>query len=126
DSPCAITCCTRGSPGFTLLCRCIIASFSIDTQRWQALWRDQFYFYLPPLSIARYFAWTVPKYILVAQLDSDFCSHVGQLIWIVDGEGPAACHIRNFGKHHRAGSFFFCTRSGIEQTDSVNLDVRFF
>src|SRR5207244_10901132 len=39
-------------------------------------------------------AWPVSEYILVAYLDSNFCSDIGQVMRIVDSERPAAT---NFG-----------------------------
>src|ERR1700746_701366 len=92
---------------------------------WQPLGRNQFYFDLAPTTISGLVAWTVTEHILVAQLYSNFCSHIRQLIGITDGKSPASSHFRDLSQQRWTIDLFGLDRINRIKTDGVNLNIRF-
>src|SRR6266853_5111126 len=92
----------------------------------QTLWRIELYFNLAPVAVLNLVVWTVSEHILVAQLYSNLCSHIGQFVGIVDGEQASAGHLGDFGQQGRAGDFFRLGGRQAEDPDGVNLHIGLF
>src|SRR5437879_3591902 len=60
---------------------CIVSGLRMDSECWQALGRIELNFHLPPFAIPSCIGWTVTEDILVAQLYSNLCGHIGKLVY---------------------------------------------
>src|ERR1700680_3066004 len=88
----------EANPGL-LLRPCVIASSCIHPQWWHFLGKErQLDFNLPPLTVTSKVAWTVGKYILVAQLKPDVLGDNREIVGTVKGVRPSARDFRDLGK----------------------------
>src|SRR5690348_9905591 len=103
----------------------VISSLCMYSERRQALRWHQLDLDLPPFAIPSCIGWTVSEHILVAQLYSNLCSHVCELIRIIDAEHASAGDVGNLVQQIRPIAFFGSGRTIIEQANGINLDIRF-
>src|SRR5260221_14753901 len=92
----------------------------------QTLWRIELYFNLAPVAVLNLVVWTVSEHILVAQLYSNLCSHIGPFVGIVDGEQASAGHPGDSGQQRRAGDFFRLGGRPADDPDGANLHIALF
>jgi hypothetical protein len=84
------------------------------------------HFDLAPVTVLNLVVWTVSEYILVAQLYSNFCSHIRQFVGIVDGEQAPAGNAGDFAQQRGTGNFFRLRWGQSEDADLVNLQIGLF
>src|SRR5262249_51397876 len=84
-------------PRTALLRRCIVSRLGIYIQMRQALGRNQLDLDLTPMAIFRLVGWTIAEHILVAQLNANLGSDVGELVGIVDRKHSAAGNLADIG-----------------------------
>src|SRR6478752_5418207 len=84
------------------------------------------HFDLAPVTVLNLVVWTVSEYILVAQLYSNFCSHIRQFVGIVDGKQASASDTGNFAQQRWAGNFLRLRRGQAEDADRINLHIGLF
>src|SRR5215469_10551788 len=89
----------------------------------QTLWRIELYLNLAPVAVLILVVWTVPEYILVAQLYSNLGSHIGQFIGIGQGKHASTSHLGDFGQQGRAGDLLRRRRRQAEDADGINLHI---
>src|SRR5690242_16748124 len=104
----------------------VVSSLCMYTERRQALRWHQLDLDLPPFAIPSCIGWTVSEDILVAQLYSNLCSQVCQLIRVIDAEHASAGDVRNLVRQIWPIAFFGSGRTIIEQSDRINLEISFF
>src|SRR5690348_5830212 len=96
----------RRKPKRPLLRRRIVAGFGINMERRQSFRRNELDLNFMPFAIVHWFGWTVAEHILVAQLYSDLCGHVGQLVGVIHRKGASASDFGDFRQQGGAGLLF--------------------
>src|SRR5690242_13967365 len=102
----------------------VVSSLCMYSERRQALRRHQLDLNLPPFAIPSCIGWTVSEHILVAQLYSNLCGHVCQLVRVVHAENPPAGDVRDLVQQIWPIAFFGSGRTIIVPSDGINLDIR--
>src|SRR5450755_8055 len=107
-----------------LLRGCIVSRFGVNVQRRQALRRIQSHFDLSPLAIPRGISGTISEDVLVTQFNSDLGSHVAQFVGVSDGEGTAACDIRDLSQQLGTFALLRSLEVSVIEANTVNLHIR--
>src|SRR5258708_957872 len=78
-----------------------------------------------PFAVMPWILWTVSEYILVAQFDSNFCSHIGEIVGIINGECPAPAQLRDVTQQLRSQPFFFTAKVVVINPNGIDHHVGF-
>src|SRR5882672_9320983 len=119
---------TRAPARVPLLNWSIVALSVGFPQGRQTLRLHQLDLYLAILSVPLDVGRRVAENILVAQLDSNLCRHIGQFVQVFHSEMPASGLVRKIVQQPRSAKFFGCPvagSAGLENPDGIDLDVRF-
>src|SRR5438270_12159366 len=89
----------------------------------QTLRRNELHLDFPPFTIPSWISWTVSEHILVAQLYSNLCRHIGKFVRIVDAKEPSAGDFTYLIQQVRTVALFGGRRTVVKDADGINLDV---